>query len=207
MMQEKFRVPARVLDVMELDAYGQNLLQYACDEKWVELVEELLRVEGMNIDQQNKFGWTALEMLANEMIGDLKSTKIMKILLKLGASTAISRSKDHTVLDVAMEGVSMRAEFNFPPDIHHKNKLKLLVEDFGLPVTQNVLDSVTRVPEIFAMCQNARSSPRSLKKLARLTVLKTLKVDKMPDGYIPEELKSFLNFKRERMSKTSLHSS
>ena len=193
-MQEKFRVPARVLDVVELDAYGNNLLQYACDEGWVELVEELLRGEGMNINQQNKFGWTALEMLANEMIGDLKSTKIMKILLKLGASTAISRSKDHTVLDVAMEGVSMRAEFNFPPDIRHKNKLKLLVEDFGLPVTQNVLDSVTRVPEIFAMCQNARSSPRSLKKLARLTVLKTHKVDKMPDGYIPEELKSFLNF-------------
>ena len=43
MMQEKFRVPARVLDVMELDAYGNNLLQYACDEGWVELVEELLR--------------------------------------------------------------------------------------------------------------------------------------------------------------------
>ena len=61
-MQEKFRVPARVLDVVELDAYGNNLLQYACDEGWVELVEELLRGEGMNIDQQNKFGWTALEM-------------------------------------------------------------------------------------------------------------------------------------------------
>ena len=47
MMQEKFRVPARVLDVIELDAYGNNLLQYACDEGWVELVEELLRGEGM----------------------------------------------------------------------------------------------------------------------------------------------------------------
>ena len=197
MMQEKFRVPARVLDVIELDAYGNNLLQYACDEGWVELVEELLRGEGMNIDQQNKFGWTALEMLANEMIGDLKSTKIMKILLKLGASTAISRSKDHTVLDVAMEGVSMRAEFNFPPDIRHKNKLKLLVEDFGLPITQNVLKvaALDPDPEVSAMCQHACSSPRSLKKLARLVVWKTHNVDKMPDGYIPEELKFFLGFK------------
>ena len=183
-------MPARVLDVVELDAYGNNLLQYACDEGWVELVEELLRGEGMNIDQQNKFGWTALEMLANEMIGDLKSTKIMKILLKLGASTAISRSKDHTVLDVAMEGVSMRAEFNFPPDIRHKNKLKLLVEDFGLPITQNVLKVAALDPEVSAMCQ----TPRSLKKLARLVVWKTHKVDKMPDGYIPEELRTFLNF-------------
>ena len=196
MMQEKFRVPARVLDVVELDAYGNNLLQYACDEGWVELVEELLRGEGMNINQQNKFGWTALEMLANEMVGDLKSTKIMKILLKLGASTAISRSKVQRPHCPRRRGVSMRAEFNFPPDIRHKNKLKLLVEDFGLPITQNVLKvaALDPDPEVSAMCQHAWSSPRSLKKLARLVVWKTHKVDKMPDGYIPEELRTFLNF-------------
>ena len=45
------------------------------------------------------------------------------------------------------------------------------------------------------MCQHAWSSPRSLKKLARLVVLRMHKVDKMPDGYIPEELKFFLGFK------------
>ena len=198
MMQEKFRVPTRVLDVQTVDIYGNNLLHFAIVKQFYDLVEELVREEGMDI-YRLRDGLTPLEVATAVMPG--KGTlKIMKLLIRCGANPVVKvENESFTILDPVVFFIRLLA------DLHNANAVnlmtlpignvtKFLVEDIGLPVTQNVLDSVTRVPEIFAMCQNARSSPRSLKKLARLTVLKTHKVDKMPDGYIPEELKSFLNF-------------
>ena len=197
MMQEKFRVPTRVLDVQTVDIYGNNLLHFAIVKQFYDLVEELVREEGMDI-YRLRDGLTPLEVATAVMPG--KGTlKIMKLLIRCGANPVVKvENESFTILDPVVFFIRLLADLHSTVNLMTLpigNVTKFLVEDIGLPVTQNVLDSVTRVPEIFAMCQNARSSPRSLKKLARLTVLKTHKVDKMPDGYIPEELKFFLGFK------------
>ena len=196
MMQEKFRVPTRVLDVQTVDIYGNNLLHFAIVKQFYDLVEELVREEGMDI-YRLRDGLTPLEVATAVMPG--KGTlKIMKLLIRCGANPVVKiENESFTILDPVVFFIRLLADLHSTVNLMTLpigHVTKFLVEDIGLPVTQNVLDSVTLVPEIFAMCQNARSSPRSLKKLARLAVLKTHKVDKMPDGYIPEELKTFLNF-------------
>ena len=187
MMQEKFRIPTRELDarVVEEDYFRNNLLQFAVMEGFYDLVEELVRGEGMNIKQPCPNGLTPLQIPALHPPGEW-TLKIMKLLIWCGAYTYT----DTVLLDYVSKGVDGVDWMPFPCG----NIVKFLVEDIGIPVTQNVLKNVASDPEIFAMCQNASSSPRSLKKLARLAVLKTHKVDKMPDGHIPEELRRFLCF-------------
>ena len=196
MMQEKFRVPTRVLDVQTVDIYGNNLLHFAIVKQFYDLVEELVREEGMDI-YRLRDGLTPLEVATAVMPG--KGTlKIMKLLIRCGANPVVKiKDKSFTILDPVVFFIRLLADLHSTVNLMTLpigNVTKFLVEDIGLPVTQNVLRKVKRDPEIFAMCQNACGSPMSLKKLARLAVLKTHKVDKMPDGYIPEELRTFLNF-------------
>ena len=200
MMQEKFRIPTRELDVETVDPCGNNLLHFAITQEFCDLVEELVRGEGMNIKGHFQgASITSLQIAVSQTPGK-SMLKIMKLLIRCGTNPAAvfkEGNKSYTILERMVEYVSFFLLVDPGSnlmDLPIGNILKFLVEDLGLPVTQNVLRKVERDPELFALCQNASSSPRSMKKLARLAVLKTHKVDKMPDGHIPEELRRFLNF-------------
>ena len=199
MMQEKFRIPTRELDVETVDPCGNNLLHFAITQEFCDLVEELVRGEGMNINQLQD-DLTPIQFAASLNLPGEGTLKIMKLLIRCGADPVTVmkvKNENFTILDPVVDFVPLWADLHNTVNLMTLpigNVTKFLVEDIGLPVTQNVLKKVARVPEMFAMCQNASSSPMSLKKLARLAVLKTHKVDKMPDGYIPEELRRFLCF-------------
>ena len=145
---------------------------------------------------------TSLQIAVSQTPGK-SMLKIIKLLIRCGTNPAVvfkEGNKSYTILERMVEYVSFFLLVDPGSnlmDLPIGNIIKSLVEDLGLPVTQNVLRKVDCDPELFAMCQNASSSPRSLKKLARLAVLKTHKVDKMPDGHIPEELRRFLCFQEE----------
>ena len=210
MMQEKFRVPTRALDTCRNWNYSGrgNLLHFAVTTGSYDLVEEMVRGEGMNINQGSLEDLTPLQVAAAYHPRRL-TLKIMKLLIRCGANPATVvrvkkyagfKKKTVTILDHVVDHLcDSRVLLIFPrfklTDLLTGNIIKFLVEEIGLPVTQNVLRKVECDPELLVLCQNASSSPRSLKKLARLAVLKTHKVDKMPDGYIPEGLNFFLSFK------------
>ena len=98
MMQEKFRVPTRVLDVQTVDIYGNNLLHFAIVKQFYDLVEELVREEGMDI-YRLRDGLTPLEVATAVMPG--KGTlKIMKLLIGCGANPVVKvENESFTILD------------------------------------------------------------------------------------------------------------
>ena len=142
MMQEKFRIPTRELDVETVDPCGNNLLHFAITQEFYDLAEELVRGEGMNI--KGHFlddSITSLQVAISQTPGK-SMLKIMKLLIRCGANPAIvmkEGNKSYTILERMVEYVSFFLLVDPGSnlmDLPIGNIIKFLVEDLGLPVTQ-----------------------------------------------------------------------